>query len=98
MPPFQSLAPRFLRSCGAFPVTASIRPLASNRLVSALDLPNSNGTNSISLKSVLFGSAENVMNARRYPVGAEVGPDGVVSFRVWAPIRRRVELVTEVDL
>ena len=33
---------------------------------------------------------------RRYPVGAEVSPDGGVHFRVWAPSRKRVRLVTEV--
>ena len=31
--------------------------------------------------------------ARRYPVGAELSPDGGVHFRVWAPIRKRVEVV-----
>src|SRR5690348_4196965 len=31
---------------------------------------------------------------RRYPIGAEVTPDGV-HFRVWAPKRRRVEVVLE---
>lgn len=29
---------------------------------------------------------------RRYPVGAEVSPEGGVHFRVWAPARRRVEV------
>src|SRR4051812_11589006 len=33
--------------------------------------------------------------ARRLPVGAEPGPGGGVHFRVWAPRRRRVEVVTE---
>ncbi len=32
---------------------------------------------------------------RRLPVGAEVQPGGGVHFRVWAPARRRVEVVTE---
>jgi hypothetical protein len=32
---------------------------------------------------------------RRLPVGAEVLPDGGVHFRVWAPGRRRVEVVLE---
>ncbi len=32
---------------------------------------------------------------RRLPVGAEVQPQGGVDFRVWAPRRRRVELVTK---
>ncbi|HEV3202649.1 MAG TPA: alpha-amylase family glycosyl hydrolase, partial [Bryobacteraceae bacterium] len=31
---------------------------------------------------------------RRYPIGAEVLPEGV-SFRVWAPRRKRVEVVLE---
>jgi maltooligosyltrehalose trehalohydrolase len=30
---------------------------------------------------------------RRYPVGAEVSPEGGVHVRVWAPLRRRVEIV-----
>src|SRR5215467_3712755 len=30
---------------------------------------------------------------RRLPIGAEVLGDGIVHFRVWAPKRRRVELV-----
>jgi maltooligosyltrehalose trehalohydrolase len=34
------------------------------------------------------------MAARRYPVGAEVVPGGV-SFRVWAPKRRRVDVMVE---
>ncbi|MDT5294726.1 MAG: maltooligosyltrehalose trehalohydrolase [Acidobacteriota bacterium] len=33
--------------------------------------------------------------SRRLPVGAEVMPEGGVHFRVWAPRRRRVEVVTE---
>jgi maltooligosyltrehalose trehalohydrolase len=33
--------------------------------------------------------------SRRYPAGAELSPDGGVHFRVWAPIRRRVEVVLE---
>ena len=32
---------------------------------------------------------------RRLPVGAELAPDGGVHFRVWAPRRRRVEVVLE---
>ena len=32
---------------------------------------------------------------RRLPVGAEVRPEGGVHFRVWAPGRRRVEVVLE---
>ena len=32
---------------------------------------------------------------RRLPVGAEVAPEGGVHFRVWAPRRRRVEVVFE---
>jgi maltooligosyltrehalose trehalohydrolase len=32
---------------------------------------------------------------RRLPVGAEVWPEGGVSFRVWAPRRERVEVVIE---
>src|SRR5690348_8118537 len=31
---------------------------------------------------------------RRYPIGAEVGPDGVVHCRVWAPKQTRVSVVT----
>src|SRR5438309_4258039 len=33
--------------------------------------------------------------ARRYPVGAEVLPGGGTHFRVWAPGRRKVEVVLE---
>src|SRR5262245_15214477 len=33
-------------------------------------------------------------HGRRYPVGAEIARDGV-HFRVWAPIRSRVEVVVE---
>jgi maltooligosyltrehalose trehalohydrolase len=33
--------------------------------------------------------------ARRYPAGAELSPEGGVHFRVWAPIRQRVEVVLE---
>ena len=32
---------------------------------------------------------------RRLPVGAEIAPDGGVHFRVWAPKRRRVDVVLE---
>ena len=32
---------------------------------------------------------------RRLPVGAEVTPGGGVHFRVWAPRRKRVEVVVE---
>jgi maltooligosyltrehalose trehalohydrolase len=32
---------------------------------------------------------------RRYPVGAELSPNGGVHFRVWAPSRNRVEVVFE---
>src|SRR5258707_772316 len=32
---------------------------------------------------------------RRQPVGAEVLPDGDVHFRVWAPLRKQVEVVLE---
>jgi maltooligosyltrehalose trehalohydrolase len=35
------------------------------------------------------------MPQRRLPVGAEVLPDGGVHFRVWAPQRRRVEVLLE---
>ena len=35
------------------------------------------------------------MTERRMPIGAEVRPDGGVHFRVWAPERRRVEVVFE---
>jgi maltooligosyltrehalose trehalohydrolase len=35
------------------------------------------------------------MAARRYAVGAEPSPDGGVHFRVWAPIREKVEVVFE---
>src|SRR5262249_7128802 len=33
--------------------------------------------------------------ARRYPIGAEVLPGGRTHFRVWAPGRRKVEVVLE---
>src|SRR5690349_5922791 len=35
------------------------------------------------------------MNKRKYPVGAEVLSAGGVSFRVWAPKRRSVEVVQD---
>ncbi|HEX6059660.1 MAG TPA: malto-oligosyltrehalose trehalohydrolase, partial [Gemmatimonadaceae bacterium] len=35
--------------------------------------------------------------ARRLPIGAEPQPDGGTHFRVWAPKRRRVEVVLEPD-
>ena len=35
--------------------------------------------------------------ARRLPIGAEPRPDGGTHFRVWAPRRRRVEVVLESD-
>lgn len=35
------------------------------------------------------------MQKRRYPIGAECVPGGGVSFRVWAPRRRRVEAVLD---
>jgi maltooligosyltrehalose trehalohydrolase len=35
------------------------------------------------------------VSARRLPIGAEVIPGAGTSFRVWAPIRRRVEVVFE---
>ncbi len=38
-----------------------------------------------------------VMESRRLPVGAEVIPGGGVHFRVWAPVRKRVEVVVEGD-
>src|SRR5262245_30274478 len=34
---------------------------------------------------------------RRYPFGAEISPEGGVQFRVWAPIRLRVEVVLGED-
>src|SRR5918911_5420025 len=34
---------------------------------------------------------------RRLPVGSEVMPEGGVHFRVWAPLRKRVEVVLESD-
>src|SRR5262245_421998 len=35
------------------------------------------------------------MPERRFPIGAEILPQGGVGFRVWAPKRRRVEVVVE---
>jgi maltooligosyltrehalose trehalohydrolase len=35
------------------------------------------------------------MQTRRYPIGAEALPGGGVSFRVWAPRRKRVEVVLD---
>ncbi len=35
------------------------------------------------------------MGERRYPIGAEVLPGGGVNFRVWAPRRRRVDVMLE---
>ncbi len=32
------------------------------------------------------------MSSRKYPIGAEVLPEGGVSFRVWAPKRKKVEV------
>ena len=34
------------------------------------------------------------ISSRRWPIGAELAPGGGVSFRVWAPNRKRVEVVT----
>src|SRR5687767_16032584 len=34
---------------------------------------------------------------RRLPVGAEVSPAGGAHFRVWAPRRRRVEVILETE-
>jgi maltooligosyltrehalose trehalohydrolase len=38
-----------------------------------------------------------VRAARRFPVGAEILPEGGVSFRVWAPKRRSVQVVLSRD-
>jgi maltooligosyltrehalose trehalohydrolase len=38
---------------------------------------------------------DHAQRARRLPVGAEVLPGGAVHFRVWAPRRRKVEVVLE---
>lgn len=35
---------------------------------------------------------------RRYAVGAEISPEGGVHFRVWAPIRKRVEIIVDNDI
>ena len=35
------------------------------------------------------------VSARRFPVGAELQPDGTVSVRVWAPAHRRVAVVLD---
>jgi maltooligosyltrehalose trehalohydrolase len=32
---------------------------------------------------------------RRFPIGAEVQPGGGTNFRVWAPVRKRIEVVLE---
>jgi maltooligosyltrehalose trehalohydrolase len=32
---------------------------------------------------------------RRYPIGAELQPDGGTHFRVWAPRAKKVEVVLE---
>ena len=40
-------------------------------------------------------SATERVSGRRLPVGAEPSPEGGVHFRVWAPRRRRVEVVFE---
>jgi maltooligosyltrehalose trehalohydrolase len=40
-------------------------------------------------------AASGIAWSRRLPVGAELVPDGGVHFRVWAPRRRRVEVVFE---
>ena len=34
-------------------------------------------------------------HTRRFPIGAEARPQGGVHFRVWAPRRKRVEIVLE---
>ena len=36
------------------------------------------------------------MESRRYPVGAEVMPDGGTHFRVWAPRRSKVAVVLDI--
>jgi maltooligosyltrehalose trehalohydrolase len=40
-------------------------------------------------------ASNGVTSSRRLPVGAEPGPDGGFRFRVWAPRRRRVEVIFE---
>jgi 1,4-alpha-glucan branching enzyme len=35
--------------------------------------------------------------SRRLPVGAEILPEGGVHFRVWAPDRKKVEVLLEED-
>lgn len=40
------------------------------------------------------GASRSRNSARRYPVGAEITPEGA-SFRIWAPTRERIEIVIE---
>src|SRR5215218_508289 len=42
-----------------------------------------------------MSAALEVTRARRFPVGAEVGNDGVTRFRVWAPAHSAVYLACE---
>jgi maltooligosyltrehalose trehalohydrolase len=41
------------------------------------------------------GLPDQASSTRRRPIGAEVGPGGGVSFRAWAPGRRRVDVILE---
>ncbi|HET6879944.1 MAG TPA: malto-oligosyltrehalose trehalohydrolase [Pirellulales bacterium] len=45
------------------------------------------------MSSVISSSETDLITARRYSVGAETCREGGVSFRVWAPERRSVEVV-----
>ena len=58
-------------------------------LAARLELPARNGSTETNQRM------EANRLARRLPVGAEVLPGGGVHFRVWAPRRRRVEVVFE---
>src|SRR5579872_1275575 len=41
------------------------------------------------------GDIETSISTRRLPIGAEVQKDGSVDFRVWAPKRKKVEVIVE---
>jgi len=43
-----------------------------------------------------IGLSAVALKQRRLPIGAEITPDGMVSFRVWAPKRNRVEVIANV--
>jgi maltooligosyltrehalose trehalohydrolase len=47
-------------------------------------------------RSILeYGAVNSASALRKYPVGAEILPEGGAHFRVWAPVRRSVEVISD---